>query len=149
MIPVMAMTVPSPLFLFSFLRRCLFTKQAAIVLNSTATARKQIVATMPATTGLASPRSSTVSGGGKKSVKWRWTSGTERNSWLHSEMIWWQFAVGHLEGSFMAGGHGRLLKGHRLNKNVKLHSACCDFWFLLTSAFIYWLWTACSVSKKS
>lgn len=61
-------TFPSPLFLLSFRRRCLLTKQAAIVLNRTAAARKQMVATMPATTGRASPRSSTISGGGKKSV---------------------------------------------------------------------------------
>lgn len=54
-----------PLFLLSFLRRCLLTKQAAIVLKRMAAARKQMVATMPATTGLASPRSSTISGGGK------------------------------------------------------------------------------------
>ncbi len=65
----MTRTFLSPLFLFSFLRRCLLTKQAAIVLNRTAAAKKQMVATMPATTGLASPCSSTISGGGKTSVK--------------------------------------------------------------------------------
>lgn len=65
----MTRIIPSPLFLLSFLRRCLLTKQAAIVLNRTAAARKQMVATMPATTGLASPRSSTISGGGKTSMK--------------------------------------------------------------------------------
>lgn len=55
-----------PRLLLSLRRRCLLTKQAASVLNKMAAARKQMVATMPATTGLARP-SSTMSGGGKKS----------------------------------------------------------------------------------
>lgn len=38
-----------------------------MVLKRTAAAKKQMVATIPATTGRASPRSSTNSGGGKKS----------------------------------------------------------------------------------
>lgn len=80
------MTVLSPLFLLSFLRRCLLTKQTAIVLNRTAAARKQIVATMPATKGLPSPCSSTVSGGGKKSVK---SKGASKRFGLMSTFIFW------------------------------------------------------------
>lgn len=71
---------PSPLFLLSFLRRCLLTKQAAMVLKRTAAAKKQMVATIPATTGRASPRSSTNSGGGKKS------EGEERGRQKHNEV---------------------------------------------------------------
>lgn len=47
----------------SLRRCCLLTKQAARVLNSTAAARKQIVATTPATTGRASPSSGSSAGG--------------------------------------------------------------------------------------
>lgn len=47
----------------SLRRCCLLTKQAARVLNSTAAARKQIVATTPATTGRASPSSGNSAGG--------------------------------------------------------------------------------------
>lgn len=50
------------------------TKQAARVLNSTAAARKQIVATTPATTGRASPSSGNSGGKGSdgagERVKW-------------------------------------------------------------------------------
>lgn len=47
----------------SLRRCCLLTKQTASVLNSTAAARKQIVATTPATTGRASPSSGNSAGG--------------------------------------------------------------------------------------
>lgn len=52
----------------SFRRCCLLTKQAARVLNSTAAARKQIVATTPATTGRARPSSGN-SAAGKGSAR--------------------------------------------------------------------------------
>lgn len=47
----------------SLRRCCLLTKQAARVLNSTAAAKKQMVATTPATTGLARPSSGSSAGG--------------------------------------------------------------------------------------
>lgn len=51
-----------------------------MVLKRTAAAKKQMVATIPATTGRASPRSSTNSGGGKKS------EGEERGRQKHNEV---------------------------------------------------------------
>lgn len=58
----------SPRLRLSLRRCCLLTKHAASVLKSMAAARKQIVATIPATTGLASP-SSEISVGGKGSER--------------------------------------------------------------------------------
>lgn len=60
----------------SLRRCCLLTKQAARVLKRTAAARKQIVATTPATTGRASPSSGSSAGGkgsegADKQVTWR------------------------------------------------------------------------------
>lgn len=57
-----------PRLRLSLRRCCLLTKQAASVLKRTAAARKQMVATIPATTGLASP-SSEISVGGKGSER--------------------------------------------------------------------------------
>lgn len=57
-----------PFFRLSLRLRCLLTKQAASVLKRMAAARKQMVATIPANTGRASP-SSVRSGCGKMSAR--------------------------------------------------------------------------------
>lgn len=57
-----------PFFRLSLRLRCLLTKQAARVLKRMAAARKQMVATIPANTGRASP-SSVRSGCGKMSAR--------------------------------------------------------------------------------
>lgn len=57
------LAVDGPGLRLSLRRCCLLTKHAARVLNKTAAARKQIVATTPATTGRARPSSATSAGG--------------------------------------------------------------------------------------
>lgn len=67
----------------SLRRCCLLTKHAASVLKRIAAAKKQMVATMPATTGLASP-SSEISVGGK---------GSERGDTLQNMKLGWENAA--------------------------------------------------------
>ena len=105
-----------PFLRLSFRLRCLLTKQAARVLNRMAAARKQMVATMPASTGRASP-SSVRSGCGKMSegigvgvgggaqVRLFPPPGPQVPLRLHSlrlcpnteEAAWWEEAEGHRE----------------------------------------------------
>lgn len=142
---------PSPLFLLSFRRRCLLTKQAAIVLNRTAAARKQMVATMPATTGRASPRSSTISGGGKKSVRRGGKSQGRKAGWSRSVTAKWWRDDGEGEGCKKEGHdslqldicryRGGLPRGggtDRLTRLLIWHSTR----LMLMSTFIFWLWNS-------
>ncbi|TRZ03268.1 hypothetical protein DNTS_006705, partial [Danionella cerebrum] len=72
-------------------RLCLLTKQAASVLKRTAAARKQMVATMPATTGRARPSSGT-SGCGKNCIIKNIPSIPETE--LHDVVINWGCVIG-------------------------------------------------------